>query len=177
MKNGSGEEYRVAENRIVNREVQSNYQAYQAPGGSDMSSPASFGGTGVTGGGPIRLKPDFAPSTRCATQSHNCPFRTPHRLTVRPHLAFGIILIGAASSPDCVLARDPRQIAVPVTGRNSFILPIIPQARNRMQLPRRHAPSASWVIVPLPRSGTNSFARRRRLINGQIQQIICRMRF
>ena len=112
-----------------------------------MSSPASFGGTGVTGGGPIRLKPDFAPSTRCATQSHNCPFRTPHRLTVRPHLAFGIILIGAASSPDCVLARDPRQIAVPVTGRNSFLLPIIPQARNRMQLPRRHAPSASWLIV------------------------------
>ena len=137
-----------------------------------MNSPASFGGTGITGGGPIRLKPDFAPSTRWQPNLTTVPSRTPHRLTVRPHLAFGIILIGAASSPDCVLARDPRQIAVPVTGRNSFILPIIPQARNRMQLPRRHAPSASWVIVPLPRSGPNSFARRRRRINGQIQQII-----
>lgn len=121
--------------------------AYQAPGGSDISSPASIGGTQYSGGGPIRLKPDFAPSTRFATQSHNCPFRTPHPLTLNPHLAFGIILMGAASSPDCVLARDPRQIAVPVTGRNSFLLPIIPQARNRMQLPRRHAPSASWPIV------------------------------
>ena len=39
----------------------------------------------------------------------------------------------ATPCPDRVLARDLQQITVPITARNFFFLPLISQARSRMQ--------------------------------------------
>jgi len=68
---------------------------------------------------------DFKPSARRHSTgiSHSVPFTgTRHHLNVWPALALGTSLTCAASCLDRVLARDLRQIAVPITARNFFIL-------------------------------------------------------
>ena len=90
------------------------------------------------------------------TPNRTIPSGIPQNLTVWLHLDFGIILIWCRlMSRLCIGTRSQADCCANHGTQFFFILPVIPQARNRMQLPRRHASSASQVIVPAPRSGTN----------------------
>ena len=111
------------------------------------------------------------------TPNRTIPSGIPQNLTVRLHLDFGIILIWSRlMSRLCIGTRSQADCCANHGTQFFFILPVIPQARNRMQLPRRHASSASQVIVPAPRSGTN-FCSQEEANQWPDSADHCRMRF
>ena len=105
------------------------------------------------------------------TPNRTIPSGIPQNLTVRLHLDFGIILIWSRlMSRLCIGARSG-QIAVPITGRNSF---------SSCLLSRRRATECNYLdgmhhlhhgLMYLLPGAARIFARRKRQINGQIQQI------